>query len=170
MRSVTQRLSLALIWALGGTGALAEEFRPISSVIDPTLDHEASMVVVETLGAALAEAEYVKLDLQVVLTGTDGDIPRVSVERGSSEAEPLDCDSEFGRLDVTDAVLAVFLADIYTHLILSLRFGAEDGGVGYTVACTTREGQPVLSVTGRFYVSHVAVPTANDIQLVAVRP
>lgn len=170
MRSAIRRLSLTAAVALACTVAGAQEFGRVEAVIDPSTDRDAAMEAVQALGAALAGTEYAVLDLQVVLVDPEGGEARVSVERGGADAVPLDCGGGFGRLDVAGAVLTVYLADLYTHLILSLRFGPEDAGIGNTVACTFRQDQPVLTVTGRFYVSHVGIPTADDIQLVAVRP
>lgn len=160
------RTALAAVLALLLTAApaLAADPAKLELTVDLSTDRTAHETG-EALMDALSEAagKVIDLDLTIRPRGSDFGLTQWLPE-GKSKA--VDCADGFGRIE--DGEAFSFANPGYNHLLLRIFHGAPTTTPRVTASCTyapSSPGQVIFTLSGRYYVSALGIPTAWDIQL-----
>lgn len=154
----------ALALLLPATPAAAAEPVPLEITVDLSTDRTAHETG-EALMDALSEAggKVIDLDLTIRPRGSDFGLTQWLSPR---ESRPVDCANGFGRIE--DGEAFSFANPGYNHLLLRIFHAPPSVAPRVTASCTYAPSSPsqvVFTLSGRYYVSALGIPTAWDIQL-----
>jgi hypothetical protein len=162
-------LALAAVGCLAAVPAQAQaQAQVIAAVIDPS-DEEAARDAIGTFVAALpAFPSLVGIDL-TILPDADGVLGVVLVGKGAEEGTPVTCeDTGFGRIPGDYAEIRFPALSVNTHMLLDVDLNGQTAQSGLVLACENRGlPAPAFRMMGRFLVSKVSIPTAEDVLMVA---
>jgi hypothetical protein len=167
-RSAIRRPDLLAMAAVACLAAVPAQAQVIAAVIDPS-DEEAARDAIGTFVAALpAFPSVVGIDL-TILPDPDGVLGVVLVGKAGEEGTPLTCDDTgFGRVAGDYAEVRFPALSVYTHMLLDVDLNGQTARSGLVLACENRGSPaPAFRMMGRFLVSKVSIPTAEDVLMVA---
>lgn len=142
--------------------------RVIAAVIDPS-DEDASREAIAAFMAALpAFPAIVGIDL-TVLPDPKGSLGVVLVGKEGGEGTLVTCaDIGFGRISGDFDELRIPAMSVYSHMVLGIDLNGQSARTGLVLGCENR-GLPdaAFRMMGRFLVSKVSIPTAEDVLMIA---
>lgn len=166
--AIPRREGLALLLAGALTAPVAAEVNPITATIDPTRAEAAGEAVAAFVGALPDFPGVVPVDL-TILPDAEGRLGVELVATAGGEAAPLDCPERgFGRIAGTFAELRLPALAVYPHVLMQVTLNGQTGQTGLVMSCDYRGGpDAVFRLKGWFLVSKTAIPTADDVLMVA---
>jgi hypothetical protein len=140
----------------------------ITAFIDPSDEAAATDAIGAFMAALPAFPSIVGIDL-TILPDPDGTLGVSLIGKDGKDEVAVICeDSGFGRIEGDYAEVRFPALSAYTHILLEVDLNSQTAKGGLVLACEYRGStSPAFRMMGHFLVSKIAVPTAEDVLMVA---
>jgi hypothetical protein len=160
-------LAVAAAVCFGAVPAQAQD-QVIAALVDPSDEAAARDSIGEFMAALPVFPAVVGVDL-TILPDPEGVLGVVLVGKAGEEGNPVTCeDSGFGRIPGDYAEVRFPALSVDNHMLLKVDLNGQTAQSGLVLGCEYRgSAAPAFRMMGRFLVSKVSIPTAEDVLMVA---